>query len=410
MAKKRKGERPDGLIQVSLKIGYKPDGRPDRKYFYGHTRAEAERKRDAYKERMNAGLKLDPNITVRQWVDIFLTTYRTRINEAYLDGDATPYNRLADALGRMRVADITEAHLQRALNEVAGMSFSTVDKYHQAIKRLFKRAVKNKIIKDSPAEDLILPNYSKGTHRALERWEVEHILANWNCPATHMGLAVLLMLLCGLRRGEMMALEWDSVNMDARTLEVRQVAVVRKNQVVIEQRAKTDAGLRTLPICQALFDALNTVAEEKRDGYVCLSAKGTLLSESAVSRGIDTFCRVLERILNDEPPTQRGRRYDIERKKNDLPEKPRKEFKFTNHDLRHTYATALYDAGVPVKAAQYFLGHADIKLTLDLYTHLSKERESASRNQMVKYLDDWLDARVRTALSMELPDPEKTHF
>jgi len=405
--RKRKGERPDGLIQVSLQIGYKDDGRPDRKYFYGHTRAEAERKRDEYKTRLSSGLVLDPNITVAQWVEVFLATYRTRVNEAYLKGDATPYMRLAERLGRMRVADVRETDLQKALNEVSGMSFSTVDKYRQAIKRLFERARKNKIISDNPAEDLILPNYEKGSHRALERWEVELILANWNCPAARMGLAVMIMLLCGLRRGELIALEWSADDMVARTLEVRQVAVVRANKVAIEQRAKTDSGLRTLPICQALYDALDTVPVEKRTGYVCLSAKGQVLSESSTARGLETFCNVLERILNDEPPSQVGRRKDYaekERKKNNLPDRPRKEFKFTYHDLRHTYATAVYDAGVPVKAAQYFLGHADIRITLELYTHLSKERESASRNQMVKYLDEWLDTRVLNALSLELPD------
>ncbi len=406
--RKRKGERPDGLIQVSLQIGYKDDGRLDRKYFYGHTRAEAERKRDEYKARLSSGLVLDPNITVAQWVDIFLVTYRTRVNEAYLKGDATPYKRLAEKIGKMRVVDVRETDLQKALNDVSGMSFSTVDKYRQAIKRLFERARKNKIISDNPAEDLILPSYEKGSHRALERWEVELIMANWNTEASHAGLWVLLMLLCGLRRGEMMALKWDAVNLEARTLEVRAVAVITGGSVVIEERAKSDAGLRVLPICQALHAALLSVPEEKREGFVCLSAKGKQLTESAVSRALDTFCKVLERILNGEPPTQRGRRTDLERKKAEkekkLPAKERKQFGFTAHDLRHTYATALYDAGVPVKAAQYFLGHADIRITLDLYTHLSKERESASRNQMVKYLDEWLDSRVLNALSLELPE------
>ena len=85
-------------------------------------------------------------------------------------------------------------------------------------------------------------------------------------------------------------------------------------------------------------------------------------------------------------------------------EPDRKLFSFTAHDLRHTYATALYDAGVPVKAAQYFLGHADIRVTLDLYTHLSKERESASRNQMVEYLDSWIDKRTMVALPFSVED------
>lgn len=409
--RKRKGERPDGLIQVSLQIGYKDDGRPARKYFYGHSRAEAERKRDEYKARLASGFSLDVNMTVSQWIDIFLRTYRSRVNEAYLKSDERPYRRLEAVLGRMRLLDVRESHLQDALNDVSGMSFSTVDKYRQAIQRLFERARKNKLIADNPAADLIMPPFVKGSHRALERWEIELILDNWNTKASHAGLWMMLMLLCGLRRGEMMALTWDAVDLVNRTLEVRRVAVIRKNRVKIEERAKTDAGLRTLPLCKVLCDALLTVPEKKRIGYVCLSAKGLPLTESAYERGAETFCRVLERILNGEPPTQRGRRTDVERKKaekeKDLPLKERKVFSFTAHDLRHTYATALYDAGVPVKAAQYFLGHADIRITLELYTHLSKERESASRLQMVKYLDKWLlDARVLSMLSLGAPEDE----
>ena len=409
--RKRKGERPDGLIQVSLQIGYKDDGRPARKYFYGHSRAEAERKRDEYKARLASGFSLDVNMTVSQWIDIFLRTYRSRVNEAYLKSDERPYRRLEAVLGRMRLLDVRESHLQDALNDVSGMSFSTVDKYRQAIQRLFERARKNKLIADNPAADLIMPPFVKGSHRALERWEIELILDNWNTKASHAGPWMMLMLLCGLRRGEMMALTWDAVDLVNRTLEVRRVAVIRKNHVKIEERAKTDAGLRTLPLCKVLCDALLTVPEEKRIGYVCLSAKGLPLTESAYERGAETFCRVLERILNGEPPTQRGRRTDVERKKTekekDLPLKERKVFSFTAHDLRHTYATALYDAGVPVKAAQYFLGHADIRITLELYTHLSKERESASRLQMVKYLDKWLlDARVLSMLSLGAPEDE----
>lgn len=402
--RKRKGERPDGLIQVSLQIGYKPDGRPDRKYFYGHSRAEAERKRDEYRASALVGAKFSKDITVSEWVSIFKQTYRTRVNGAYLKMDDVPYNRLVKKLGKLRVADVTEVDLQKALNELAGMSYSTVDKYRQAMRRVFERARKNKIISENPADGLILPQFEKGSHRALERWEIEHILANWNTGASHAGIWVLLMLLCGLRRGEMMALRWENVNLTARTLTVCEVAVIQSNRTIIERRAKTDAGLRTIPICQALYAALMSFPESERTGLVCLSAKHKLLTESAVSRGLETFCKVMERILNGEPPTQRGRRTDIERKQATKKEPDRKLFSFTAHDLRHTYATALYDAGVPVKAAQYFLGHADIRVTLDLYTHLSKERESASRNQMVEYLDSWIDKRAMVSLPFSIED------
>lgn len=394
--RKRKGERADGLIQRTLQIGYKPDGKPDRKYFYGHTIAEAERKRDAYRASIEAGAKFSPNITVAEWVAVYKQTYRTRVNEAYIQIDDVPYNRLIKKLGRMKISDVRENDLQKALNELAGMSYSTVEKYRQAIKRVFEKARKNKLISENPAEDLALPSYEKGTHRALESWEVELILSNWNNSDARAGLWVMLMLLCGLRRGEMIALRWENIDLDSRTLKVCETAVIISNKTIIESRAKTDAGLRTLPICKALYDALNATPPDKRTGLVCVSAKGCVLTESSVSRGMESFRNVMERILNGEPAFQSGRRTDLEKSY-----KNRKHIFFTAHDLRHTYATALYDAGVPVKAAQYFLGHADIRITLDLYTHLSKERESASRIQTVEYLDKWIDERMKNELPLD---------
>lgn len=401
--KKRKGERPGGLIQVSLQLGFRPDGKPDRKYFYGHTRAEAEQKREAF--RQNRGKSFSPDITVAEWVEVFKQTYRTGVDDAYIEQDNVPYNRLVSALGWKRMADVRESDLQAALNAVSGMSYSTVDKYAQCIRRVFLRAQKNKVISDNPADDLILPPSVKGTHRALERWEVELVLDNWDNKNTCAGLWVLLMLLCGLRRGEMMALDWSAVDLAARTLSVRQVAVVIKNQAIIVERAKTDAGIRTLPICQALYSALSSVPESKRAGPVCRSATGKPLSEAAVRRGIQQFCAVLTRILNNEPPEKPVRlsreaqaELDARHASPDYVQ-----FSFRCHDLRHTFATALYDAGVPVKAAQYFLGHSDIRVTMDLYTHLSKERDAASRAQMVSLFDSWVNDRMRDAAALPSP-------
>lgn len=401
--KKRRGERPDGLIQVSITNGYRKDGKPNRIFFYGHSRAEAERKRDEYKQHIGSSYSKD--ITVREWVAAYKRTYRSRVDDAYLAQDDVPYNRLVDALGFKRMADVRESDLQTALNAVTGMSFSTVDKYAQCIRRVFLRAQKNKIIGDNPATDLILPPYKRGKHRALERWESELILDNWNNPEARAGLWVLIMMLCGLRRGEMMGLEWDAIDLSARTLTVRQVAVVEVNKTRIEKRAKTSAGLRTLPICQALYNALASVPESKRHGFVCRTVNGKQLSESAVDRGIETFCNVLTRIKNGEPAKAVRLSKDAAAARDAFHASPEYvRFSFTPHDLRHTFATALYDAGVDVKAAQYFLGHSEVKMTMDLYTHLSRERDAASRKQMVALFDSWVKDRMREAGSLPSPD------
>jgi len=398
--RKRKGERKDKLIPVTLELPRHPDGSRNRKWFYGHTRAEALRQKAVYEARMKAGSTYDPDITVKQWVEIFKATYRTKINPAYIGSDDSQYNRLVEYLGKRRMVDVREADLQTALNMVAGTSFSTVTKYESTLIKVFKKARRNKIIPEDPSEDLIRPPYTKGSHRALENWEIECILDYWDHPYARTGLWVMIMLLCGLRRGEMMALRWDNVNLLDRRLTVCEVAVIKKNQSTIEDRTKSSAGERMLPIPKALHDALSSIPEEKRCGLVCRSARGKQLSLSAVSKGMEHFCNVMTRILSNEPVDQRGRRKDIEKKKKTMSNSEDDErvfFTVLPHDLRHTYATALYDAGVPLKAAQYFLGHADIKMTLELYTHLSREREKASRIKLVEYFDNWVDNRQMLA-------------
>lgn len=387
--RRRRGERKDKRIQVTYTDGYRPDGKPNRISFYGKTRAEAIRKRDEYKARGGRPFSGD-EITVSEWIEQYKALYRTRVNPAYLHIDDVPYNRLSKAIGSMWLADVRESHLQNALNEVSGKSKSTINTYRQTMKRVFERAKKNQLIDHNPAEDLLSPEGTEGTHRALERWESECILQNWHQHRA--GLWAMLMLLAGLRRGEMMGLRWKNINMETRQLTVCEVAVIQKNQSKIEQRAKSEAGIRILPICQPLWEALDQTPPALRTGLVCRSTKNARLTESGFTRGWSGFCLAMQRVQNGEPVKQQGRRKDLEKRVKEA--KHRGEdyirFRVQAHDLRHTFATALFDAGVPAKAAQYYLGHADIRITLDLYTHLSKEREKITRSQLTDFLDGWL--------------------
>lgn len=376
MPRKRKGERADGLIQIQAEIGHYPDGRRKRKTFYGHTRLEAERKRDAFLARQNGLYR--PDLLLSEWVDEYLSIYKSAVNSAYTASYEVPYNRLKKALGLRPVSSIRELDLQRFLSTLSGKSYSTVRAQLQALRRVFKKARKNGLITDDPAEDLILPAYTKGTHRALSRKEIDLILKYWNTPGNYAGLWVLLMLFCGLRRGEMMALDWSAVDMDAHTLTVRQVAVIASNQMIIEQRAKTEAGVRILPIPDYLYSALAAVPIKQ--GFVCLSPSGKPLTESVVSAGLKRFNSFINRMERGEPPVQRGRR-------NDKDPEPPPTFTVRYHDLRHTYCTFLYESGVDVKTAAYLLGHADISVTMKIYTHLSEQKKAASTAALTAYFE-----------------------
>ena len=350
MPRKRKNERSDGRIQIQLDIGRDANGKRVRKYFYGDTRAEAERKKAEYLG-IRASKPAAP-ITLSDWIDEYRAVYPSRANPLYEAQNAVPFNRLRAALGDRDLDTILEADLQRFINGMSDYSASTISKQLQVVKAVFAKARKNKLIPDNPAEDLTAPRGTKGTHRALTQDEIKLICDRWqSCPA---GLWCMVMLFAGLRRGEMIALDWSAVDMDERTLTVKQTAVLHNNRAVIQPRAKTRAGTRIIPLVRPLFDTLVTVPPERRNGALCLSAASQPLSETALRRGIEHFIRILG-------------------------------FSFRCHDLRHTFATLLYDSGVDVQTAAYLLGHSDVTVTMRIYTHLSEQRKTRSTAALLDY-------------------------
>ena len=370
--------------------GRDKDGKRIRKKFTGADEIEARMKKAEYERERAIGLhKYSDRLTVREWTDIWMKAYRSKIQGTNKVSYENYVQKLNAQIGSMKMRDVRNIHLYRALMELDGKSKSAITKYRMVIQQIFRKARQNKVIPDDPAEDLEIPEGTAGSHRALERWEVELIGANWQ--VYRCGLWVMIMLLTGLRRSEMIALNWDCVDMEARTLTVRRAAEIVTNQAIIKEVTKTEAGFRTLPICDMLFEALNQIPANERTGVVCKTAHGRVISQSAFDRGIGTFNDVMERILNGEPPIQQGRRRDREQPPKESQE--RKTFSIKAHDLRFTFATALYDAGTDVKSAMYYLGHSDIRMTMNLYTQLSRERENIARAQTITFLDNWIQSK-----------------
>lgn len=413
---KPKGQRKDGLVQVTKSFGRLPDGRRDVKVFYGKTMKEAKAKRDAYvRDREEGLIHEDLDITVSQWVDRWKSLYKANLKYSNNENYDSHIKRLKACkitdkvkLGDMRMRDVREAHLHKALFETEGMSLSTIRKYNMVIRQIFGKARRNKIIRDDPSEDLILPEGTSETHRALERWEAECILENYHEHRT--GHWIMIMMMAGLRSGELYALKWGSVNLRDRELTVYEAAERKGNRIEDKDSTKTEAGMRVLPICDPLYEALERIPEEDRHGYVAKSAKGKQVTASAFSRGIDGFLLAMTRVLRGEPVKQQGRRPKpkTEKEKEEEAKKPKMDFR--PHDLRHTFATMLYDAGVDVKSAQYYLGHEDISTTMNLYTHLSEEKEKKARAAFVGFLDGWLktDAKKEGENALENENPEKS--
>lgn len=177
------------------------------------------------------------------------------------------------------------------------------------------------------------------------------------------GRAALIMLFCGLRRGELLALTWNDIDLVKREITINKAVNYVSNTPQLKG-PKSEAGKRVVPIPDAIIPALTRPRSSSL--MVCPSAEtGEVMTGTAYKRAWESYLHYLN--------IRAGGR-DASRSRPPI----RAMEPFTAHQLRHTYATMLYDAGVDVLTAQRLLGHGSVKTTMEVYTHLSEKKEQHS--------------------------------
>lgn len=386
-SRKRKGQRADGLIARYIRYT-DLQGVSRRKVVYGSTAQEADQKKREFLQAVNMAVRVEEQgKTVQEWTEHWLDVYkRPHVSAKRLQAIGYDLKRITTALGTRRLSTITQSDLQALLNTRKGKSNDAIRKTMGIIKAVFRSAAENRLIVYSPAEGLEAPKGTTGTHRALQDWEVQTIIKA--VPGHRFGLAAMLMLFAGLRKGEVAALHLDrDVDLKAGTITISRAISYVINQGE-EGPPKSAAGLRTIPIMPPLLPYLQAAK-----GYAIEREGDGIISLQALNNAYRSFLITCELVLNNHKSRQRP--------------KDRtnwKTFSFRCHDLRHTYATMLYDAGVDVKTAQRWLGHASPEITMKLYTHLSQSREDKSTEAAVQFFSDKFDAvAVKMAVN---PDNE----
>jgi integrase len=202
-----------------------------------------------------------------------------------------------------------------------------------------------------------------------------------------MGLPALLLLYCGLRRGELIALTWNDIDINNRTVNVNKAAVFDDNQTLI-QSPKTEAGIRTVPLPEILYDAVRASRRATETALVCPAADGRMMTKTAFNKAWRSYMHYLNiKAGGRDASRSHPKVMAIDN--------------LTPHMFRHTYATILYNAGVDVKSAQRFLGHADINVTLKIYTHLSAQKETEAIAALNRHLSNNRSGFYSDAVKMQ---------
>ena len=375
MAKKRaNGEgnirkRKDGRWEGRYTAGHDANGKAIYKNVLGKTQAEVKEKlKRAIEENKGLDIVKAGQYTLGQWMDVWFENYAKlkvrpsshQTYRGYIDNHIKPH------VGSIPLSKLTSLDLQKlykmllsegridrieAKNQPKGLSAKTVRNINQIISSALSLAKEQKLISSNPAEACALP---KVEHREMKTLPVEQ-LTSFLREAKETGVYEMyyIELATGLRRGELLGLKWDDIDMTNGTIRVqRQVA--RIDGEIVEAPLKTKNSYRTVSIGD---DAIEVLKEQRKTvgreiEYVFPSPNGGPISPDSV---LNMLHRVLERA--------------------GLP-------KIRFHDLRHTFATLALQNGVDIKTVSGMLGHFSAGFTLDTYAHVTTSAQKEAANTM----------------------------
>lgn len=386
----RKKARADGRYAVQIYLGKDPEtGKRKYKTVYGSTQKEANAAADDVRQRMRRGLDVTSDKdTFADWCERWIKSRQFTASESQIATDRSRLGYFMSAFGSLALREVCVFHVQEVLDALSARNphtgKPTAKKTLTYIRNLasdvFDYAIENRCADYNPARFAkIAKNAPKSERRALSKEEQRRINETPHRAKT----AAMIALYAGLRRGELTALLWSDVDLLRSEIHVTKSYDFKAESL---KSTKTEAGVRTVPIPGVLRDYLMTVP--RISPYVITSARGHMMTDTAWRRLWESYLCDLN--VKYGFPGQNVSKFDP--KKLPMTIEP-----FTLHCLRHTYCTLLYESGVDVIVAKDLMGHADIKTTLEIYTHLDKIHKKKSASKLDEYLCASQDASQKTS-------------
>ncbi len=364
------------------KLNERKDGRYACKYngkfFYGKTQEEAKKKRQDYINDLGLGYNPDmSSVTFLEYGQYWLEAYRSTCNKKQKHQYENIIQNAAAILRTPYLRAINATDIKRLFNTLEGMSKSYIDKYRTTIRGIFRAAVQDGIIVRSPAELAQAPKGTSGEHRNLEPWEQDIIVQTYKDH--DFGLFAMVMLFAGLRRGEALYLDIDrDVDFDNNLIHVRGAVSFSDGIQGSVSEGKTEAAIRTIPLNDFLAEAL-----KDHHGLLLSKQDGSMMSLSSFTRKYESYITYLETILNGCHKRWYGKTKEHKQLLEDGQTLPTwKDIHIRCHDLRVTFCTMCYEAGIPIKTLQAWMGHADASMIMKIYAKLTAEKEQLDATKL----------------------------
>lgn len=318
--------RKDGLWQEVLTINGK------KKYFYGKTKSGVLTKLREYKEQQERGILFDV-LSDKWWEEheplVAYTTaasYKPAKERAALWFRGVPAKEIEPQQIARHIQEFSKTHASKTVH-------TQLLVYHL----IFKYAVVNGYCKINPARDLSAPvNLKKEKITSPSQEDINRVKASTGCT---FGMFAFWALYTGMRRGELLALDWRDVDTKARTIQVNKSIYHDSNRPKLKL-PKTKASISTIPILDAL---LQKIQIHPASGLVFPNSQGDYLTNTQFQSLWKTYCK--ESGIHATP-----------------------------HQFRHAFATMLFEADIPPEKMQLLLRHAQLSTTMDIYTDIRENK------------------------------------
>ena len=397
MAKRRKSgegtvrQRKDGRWEGRVVVGYDENGLPKTKNVLAKTKTECVEKLEALKETVSSptAVKSNPDMSFGDWMDFWYQNYskislRPSTQAGY---ENHIYKHIIPALGRIPLNKLTQNDLQvfyanlkkngrvnRTEIYGEGLSDRSVRACHGCCRTALDKAVAEKLIRVNPAIGCKLPPKRGKEMQILTQDEMQRLLIQ----AKEEGFyeMFLLDIATGMRRGELLALQWEDVNFETGEVRINKQVQAVNGELIVSQ-PKTKSSNRTIILPPAMLRMLMEYRKTNQSRWLFPSP----VKED--SPRDPTSCRKWLSIILEHAGCKRVR----------------------FHDFRHLFSTQAIQYGMDLKTLAATIGHASVETTLNIYSHVTDEMQRNAAQKIDRAFGNRVPAQdeVRQDAGIEMP-------
>ncbi|MCK4004402.1 site-specific integrase [Streptococcus suis] len=353
-------------------------GVPKKTSVTGRTRKETRQKaRQAQDEFISNGCTVTKVVPIKNYqelADLWLESYRLTVKpQTYEQSKRMLYNHLIPVFGALKLSKLSVSYIQAFINDLSTklVHYAVV---HSINRRVLQYGVSLQLLPFNPARDIIIPKQPKKENQAIKFIASEDLkvllgymekLSNQKYGHYFDYVLYSVLLATGCRFGEVVALEWSDIDFENGTISITKNY---SKYVDLVGTPKSKAGIRNISIDKKTINLLRLYKNRQRQLFLEVGARASSVVFATPTREYQDLA------IRQDSLKRRCAKIGIPR--------------FTLHAFRHTHASLLLNAGISYKELQYRLGHSTLAMTMDIYSHLSKDKEKEAVSYYEKAMNN----------------------